>query len=115
MKTASSPILRASLLSLTLIATAASAECDPNYSGVTLNVGTRTAPFIADAVKLAAVGWEKKTCGKINILEYPTDQLYQTYLTALVAGEGKFDVITYGPVSYTHLDVYKRQCLWPGP
>ena len=22
------------------------------------------------------------------------------------------DSITYGAVSYTHLDVYKRQCLW---
>lgn len=96
MKTAPSIILLAGLLSLILVSTA-SAQCHPDYSGVTLNVGTRTAPFIASAIKLAAVGWEKKTCGKINTLAFPVDQLYPTYLSALVAGEGKFDVITLGP------------------
>ncbi|MCC9000499.1 MAG: extracellular solute-binding protein [Candidatus Contendobacter sp.] len=96
MKTAPSIVIRAGLLSLTLVSTV-SAQCNPDYSGVTLDVGARTAPFIASAVKLAAAGWEKKTCGKINLLEFPVDQLYPTYLSALVAGEGKFDVITFGP------------------
>ena len=96
MKTASSIVIRAGLLSLTLIS-AASAQCDPDYSGVTLNVGTRTRPFIANAIAMAAKGWEKQTCGKIKLLEFPVDQLYPTYLNALVAGEGKFDVITFGP------------------
>jgi len=97
MKKASSTVMRASLLSLALVATAAANECNPNYSGVTLGVGTRTRPFIASAIEMAAKGWEKRTCGKINILEFPVDQLYQTYLGTLVAGEGKFDVITFGP------------------
>ena len=97
MKIAPSVLIRAGLLSLALGATTASAECNPDYSGVTLDVGTRTRPFIASAIELAAKGWEKQTCGKVNILEFPVDQLYQTYLTALVAGEGKFDVITFGP------------------
>lgn len=77
--------------------TTAAAQCDPDYSGVTLDVGTRTPPFIFSAIEMAAVGWEQKTCGKVNILTYPVEELYQTYLTALVAGEGKFDVITFGP------------------
>ena len=89
--------MRAGLLGLVFAATAAAAECDPDYSGVTLDVGTRTRPFIASAIEMAAKGWEKQTCAKINIIEFPVDQLYQTYLGALVAGEGKFDVITYGP------------------
>ncbi|MFZ1640926.1 MAG: extracellular solute-binding protein [Candidatus Contendobacter sp.] len=97
MKTALSVLIRASLLSLALGATTASAQCNPDYSGVTLDVGARTRPFIASAIAMAAKGWEKQTCGKINILEFPVDQLYQTYLSALVAGEGKFDVITFGP------------------
>lgn len=91
-----SQITSAGLLSLGLVTTAA-AQCDPDYSGVTLDVGTRTSPFIASAVKMAAQSWEKKTCGKINVHEFPVDQLYQTYLSALVAGEGKFDIITFGP------------------
>ena len=97
MKIAPSVLIRAGLLSLALGATTASAECNPDYSGVTLDVGTRTRPFIASAIVIAARDWEKQTCGKINLLEFPVDQLYQTYLSALVAGEGKFDVITFGP------------------
>ncbi len=96
MKTASS-IFQAGLLSLAFTATALATPCDPDYQGVTLHVATRTRPFIASALQTAAAGWEKQTCGKINILEFPVDQLYQTYLSALVAGEGKFDVITFGP------------------
>lgn len=82
---------------LSLACADAPAQCEPDYSGVTLDVGTRTPPFIASAIKVAAVSWEQKTCGKINVLEYPFDQLYQTFLGALVAGQGKFDVITLGP------------------
>ena len=73
MKTASSIVIRAGLLSLAFLSTA-SAQCDPDYSGITLDVGTRTRPFIANAIAMAAKGWEKQTCGKINILELPIDQ-----------------------------------------
>ncbi|MDS4041638.1 MAG: extracellular solute-binding protein [Candidatus Competibacter sp.] len=97
MKTAPSLFIRAGLLSLTLVAMTASAQCNPDFGGVTLNVGTRARPFIASAIEMAAKGWEKQTCGKVNILEFPVDQLYQTYLGSLVTGEGKFDVITFGP------------------
>ncbi|HRX71740.1 MAG TPA: extracellular solute-binding protein [Candidatus Competibacteraceae bacterium] len=97
MKTASSMITRVGLLSLTLAVTTASAECNPDYRGITLDVGTRSRPFIANAIAMAAQGWEKQTCGKINLREFPVDQLYPTYFNALVTGEGKFDVITFGP------------------
>lgn len=96
MKSLFSTILSAGLLNL-VFAPPAPAQCDPDYSGVTLDVGTRTMPFIAKAVVMAAEGWEKKTCGKVNVLEFPVKDLYQTYMGALVGGEGKFDVITYGP------------------
>ena len=52
MKIAPSVLIRAGLLSLALGATTASAECNPDYSGVTLDVGTRTRPFIASAIEI---------------------------------------------------------------
>ena len=99
MKTAPSLRLLAGLFSLALGANTAAAACNPDYSGITLDVGTRTAPFIANAIKLAAASWEKQTCGKINVLEHPNEQLYQVYLKALgpAADKSPFDIITFGP------------------
>lgn len=79
------------------LVTAAAAQCNPDYKGITLDVGTRTGPFIASAIKMAAVSWEQRTCGKINVIDYPVNQLYQNYIDALVAGEGPLDIITFGP------------------
>jgi len=84
------------ILSIAPVGTA-TAQCTPNYSGITLDVGTRTGPFIASAVKMAAVSWEQQTCGKLVVHEFPVDQLYRTFLNALVGTEGQFDVITFGP------------------
>ncbi len=86
----------AGLLGLAL-STAATAQCDPDYSGVTLDVGTRTAPFIASAVQAAATSWEQKTCGKVNVVEIPVNRLYPTFMETLKAGDGRFDIITFGP------------------
>ncbi len=86
----------AGLITLALNA-AAQAACEPDFSGVTLDVGTRPAPFIASALRAAAESWEKQTCGTVNVLENANDRLYPIFLGALKAAEGPFDVITYGP------------------
>lgn len=75
----------------------AAAACDPDYSGVTLTAGSQTGPFIALALQMAAKTWEQKTCGKVNVVEFPFGELYPKYLTAMTAGESTFDVITFAP------------------
>lgn len=96
MKTLLVHTLKAGALSL-LLAPNADAQCKPDFSGITLDVGTRTAPFIASSVRMASASWEQRTCGTINLVEIPVDQLYTTFSNALVAGQGPFDVITFGP------------------
>ena len=54
----------------------ANAACSPDYSGVTLTVATQTGPYIASALKLGADEWAKKTCGKVNVVEFPFGELY---------------------------------------
>jgi len=75
----------------------AAAACDPDYSGATLTAGSQTGPFIALALQMAAKTWEQKTCGKVNVVEFPFGELYPKYLTAMTAGESTFDVITFAP------------------
>jgi multiple sugar transport system substrate-binding protein len=71
--------------------------CDPDYTGVTLTAGSQTGPFIALALQMAAKTWEEKTCGKVNVVEFPFGELYPKYLTAMTAGDATFDVITFAP------------------
>lgn len=73
------------------------AQCDPEYSGVTLKAGAQTGPFIASAVQAAGQGWAAKTCGRVEVIEFPFGELYPKYLSAMVAGEAAFDVITFAP------------------
>jgi len=80
-----------------LSAGSASAQCSPDYSGVTLTAGSQTGPFIASAVQVAGESWAAKTCGTVNVVEFPFGELYPKYLTAMVAGEASFDVITFAP------------------
>ncbi len=88
--------LRTGILNLLLVG-AAAAQCNPDFSAITLEVGTRTQPFIASAVQLAAVSWSQRTCGTVNLTEIPVDQLYPTFLESLRAEQGRFDIITIGP------------------
>ena len=75
----------------------AALACSPDYTGVTLKVGSQTGPFIASAMQAAGESWEKQTCGKVEVVEFPFGELYPKYLTAMVAGEASFDVITFAP------------------
>lgn len=73
------------------------AQCEPDFTGVTLTAGSQTGPFIASAVQAAGEKWAEKTCGTVNVVEFPFGELYPKYLTAMVAGEAAFDVITFAP------------------
>lgn len=87
-------LLTAALLPL---ASYANAACSPDYSGVTLTVSTQNGPFIASALKTAAESWGEKTCGKINLVEFPFSELYPKFLTAMSQQTGDFDVIGFIP------------------
>ncbi|WP_299619783.1 ABC transporter substrate-binding protein [Pelagibius sp.] len=87
----------ASGLTVALGLSGAALACSPDFSGVTLKVGSQTGPFIASAMQAAGEGWEKQTCGKVEVVEFPFGELYPKYLTAMVAGEAAFDVITFAP------------------
>jgi multiple sugar transport system substrate-binding protein len=73
------------------------AACDPDYSGVTLTVASQTGPYIASALKLGADAWTKKTCGKVNVVEFPWSELYPKIATSLTSGDATFDLISFAP------------------
>lgn len=75
----------------------AALACEPDFSKVTLTAGTQTGPYIASALKLAADEWKKKTCGTVNVVEFPWSELYPKIVTALTSGEATFDLITFAP------------------
>lgn len=76
---------------------AAVAECAPDFSGVEITATTQTGPYIASALALAAEGWEEKTCGKVNVVEFPWSELYPKIVTTLSSGDDAFDVIAFAP------------------
>ncbi len=83
-----------------LVAAASNASaqtCDPDYSGVTLTAASQTGPYIASALQLAAEEWTKKTCGTVNVVEFPWSELYPKIVTSLTSGEDTFDLITFAP------------------
>lgn len=82
---------------LTLAAGGANAACSPDYTGVTLTAASQTGPYIASALQSAGEEWAKKTCGKVNVVEFPWSELYPKIVTSLVSGEETFDVITFAP------------------
>lgn len=73
------------------------AACSPDYSGVTLTVGTQNGPFIASPLQSAAKTWEKKTCGKVDIVEFPFGELFPKFMTAMQTGASDFDAFAYIP------------------
>ncbi|MCH4546246.1 extracellular solute-binding protein, partial [Rhizobium changzhiense] len=77
--------------------TTSALACEPDYTGVTLTATTQTGPYIASALQLAAKGWEEKTCGKVNVVEFPWSELYPKIVTSLTSGEDTFDVVAFAP------------------
>ena len=82
---------------LALAAGGAFAQCSPDYSGVTLNVSTQNGPAIASALAAAGESWEARTCGTVDVVEFPFGELYPKFLTAMSQGTGSFDVIGFVP------------------
>lgn len=82
---------------MALLSSTAYAACSPDYSGVELTVSTQNGPFIASALQTAADSWEKKTCGKVKLVEFPFGELYPKFLTAMSQQTGDFDVIGFIP------------------
>jgi multiple sugar transport system substrate-binding protein len=87
----------ASAVALTAAATGAQAACSPDYSNVRITIGTQTGPYIASALTQAASVWKEKTCGTVNVVEFPWSELYPKIATALSGGEATFDAITFAP------------------
>jgi len=79
------------------LATMTHAECLPDYTGVTLTISTQNGPYVASALRTAADSWEAKTCGEVNLVEFPFGELYPKFLTAMSQQTGDFDVIGFIP------------------
>ena len=75
----------------------ASWACSPDYTNVTLTIGTQTGPYIASALTAAAAEWKKQTCGTVNVVEFPWSELYPKIATTLAGGEDTFDAVTFAP------------------
>lgn len=84
-------------LALVPLAGTAFAQCSPDYTGVTLKVSTQNGPFIASALQTAGETWSAKTCGKVEIVEFPFSELYPKFLTAMSQQTGDFDVLGFIP------------------
>ncbi|MDU6494191.1 ABC transporter substrate-binding protein, partial [Bradyrhizobium sp.] len=84
-------------LAMGCAASQAHAACSPDYSGVTLTVATQTGPYIASALKLGADEWTKKTCGKVNVVEFPWSELYPKIVTSLTSSDATFDLVSFAP------------------
>lgn len=84
-------------LAMACTASQANAACSPDYSGVTLTVASQTGPYIASALKLGADEWTKKTCGKVNVVEFPWSELYPKIVTSLTGSDATFDLVSFAP------------------
>lgn len=70
--------------------------CNPDYSGVKLRFITQTGPYIASALTNAGEVWSEKTCGELEVIEFPWGELYPKFVTSLTAGED-FDGMAFPP------------------
>lgn len=90
-------LLSSTAVTLFALSAGAVLACEPDYTGVTITATTQTGPYIASALQIAAKGWEEKTCGKVNVVEFPWSELYPKIVTSLTSGEDAFDVIAFAP------------------
>jgi multiple sugar transport system substrate-binding protein len=84
------------LLSLFILLSPVLALASPKrFDGVEITVGVMAAPAIGNPAKAHARSWEEATGGKIRIVEFPYDELFDRFNAALTAEEPIFDVIFY--------------------
>lgn len=65
------------------------------FDGVEIRVGVMAAPAIGNPAKVHAKTWESATGGKVLIMEYPYDELFDRFKRSLASENGTFDVIFY--------------------
>ncbi|MHC1741812.1 MAG: extracellular solute-binding protein [Syntrophobacteraceae bacterium] len=65
------------------------------FDGVEIKVGVMSAPAIGNPAKAHAKTWEQVTGGKVTIVEYPFNELFDRFHEAVTAAEGPMDVIFY--------------------
>ncbi|NAZ36345.1 extracellular solute-binding protein [Rubellimicrobium sp. CFH 75288] len=82
---------------LAALAAAPALACEPDFTGVTLTVSTQNGPAIASALQAAGRSWSERTCGTVNVVEFPFGELYPKFLTAMSQQTGDFDVIGFVP------------------
>ena len=97
-------------LAMACTASQANAVCSPDYSGVTLTVASQTGPYIASALKLGADEWTKKTCGKVNVVEFPWSELYPKIVTSLTGSDATFDLVSFAPAWLSALSTLAQHC-----
>jgi multiple sugar transport system substrate-binding protein len=90
-------LMLATSLATACAASQVNAACSPDYTGVTLTVASQTGPYIASALKLGADEWTKKTCGKVNVVEFPWSELYPKIVTSLTQSDATFDLVSFAP------------------
>lgn len=76
------------------------AYCDAapkRFDGVEITVGVMAAPAIGNPAKAHALTWENATGGKVRIVEYPFDVLFEKFMQGLTSKEPVFDVIFFAP------------------
>lgn len=71
--------------------------CDPDFTGTTLTVSTQNGPYIASALQMAADSWEERTCGEVDVIEFPFGELYPKFFTSISTNAGDLDVIGFIP------------------
>ncbi|MGF1625376.1 MAG: extracellular solute-binding protein [Alphaproteobacteria bacterium] len=76
---------------------AAAQDCEPDYSGVELVVGTLSGTFIGGPARAHAESWEQRTCGTVRVVDFPFGELYQRFMEPMADGRHLFDVITHAP------------------
>ena len=71
------------------------AYCDDNkkYKGITITVGVQDASAIGAPAKAHAKTWEKRTGGKVNVLQFPYGKLFNEFNIALTTKSTKYDVL----------------------
>lgn len=67
------------------------------FDGAAIVVAVQAASAIGNPAKVHAKTWQKRTGGKVTVVQFPFDQLFDKYMTALTSKTPVFDVILYAP------------------
>jgi multiple sugar transport system substrate-binding protein len=69
----------------------------PRFTGVEITVGVQNVSAIGAPAKAHAQTWERRTGGRVRIIETPFAQLFDVFMTSLRAESPVYDVLLYAP------------------